>query len=72
MGLAPIVVEETYARIRQIQQLGVAILVIEQNVPMALGIMSRGYVLDQGTISISGSAEALRSDPRIQEAFLGM
>jgi branched-chain amino acid transport system ATP-binding protein len=72
MGLAPKVVEEVYERIREIRELGIAILLIEQNVPMALAVISRGYVLDQGAITIAGPAAGLRADRRIQEAFLGI
>jgi len=72
MGLAPIIVDEVYSKICEIQKLGLSILLVEQNVPMALGVISRAYVLEHGEVSISGSAEALKTDPGVRTAFLGL
>lgn len=72
MGLAPIIVDEVYSKICEIQKLGLSILLVEQNVPMALGVISRAYVLEHGEVTLAGSAEALRHDPGVRTAFLGL
>jgi branched-chain amino acid transport system ATP-binding protein len=71
LGLAPILVKQIFDIIREINQLGVSILLVEQNAQKALALASRGYVLETGIISTSGSAAELRADKRIQEAYLG-
>ena len=72
MGLAPIVVDEVYAKILEIQATGLAILLVEQNVKMALGVISRAYVLEHGHMTLSGSASELDTNPEVRRAFLGM
>jgi branched-chain amino acid transport system ATP-binding protein len=71
LGLAPILVGLIFRIIQEINRQGVAILLVEQNAQQALGLAARGYVLETGRILIEGPAERLRSDPRIQEAYLG-
>ncbi len=71
MGLAPILVEEIFNIIQEINRLGVTILLVEQNAHMALSVAHRGYVLETGTIQLTGPAQALASDPQVQEAYLG-
>ena len=71
LGLAPIVTTELFAALARIQQTGIALLVVEQNVKASLGIAQRGYLMEAGRITGSGSADALRSDPAVQQAFLG-
>ncbi len=71
MGLAPILVEEIFNVIQRINQEGVTILLVEQNAHMALSVAHRGYVLETGTIQLEGSAEELRANPRVREAYLG-
>lgn len=71
MGLAPILVEEIFNIIQEINRLGVTILLVEQNAHMALSIANRGYVLETGTIQLTGPAQALAADPQVQEAYLG-
>jgi branched-chain amino acid transport system ATP-binding protein len=72
MGLAPIIVDEVYAKIVEIQKSGLAVLLIEQNVPMALGVISRAYVLEQGSVTIRGPAIELKNNAAVQSAFLGI
>ena len=72
LGLAPIVVEDLYEKIREIHRLGVAILLIEQNVPLALNCIQRGYVLETGRVVLEGTAEELRGNAAIKEAYLGL
>jgi branched-chain amino acid transport system ATP-binding protein len=71
LGLAPILVNLIFQIIRQINGQGVAVLLVEQNARQALALASRGYVLETGRISAQGSSVELRSDRRIQEAYLG-
>jgi branched-chain amino acid transport system ATP-binding protein len=71
MGLAPVLVERIFETIREINQQGTTILLVEQNANVALEIATRGYVLETGKIVNSASAEKLREDPKVREAYLG-
>ena len=71
LGLAPIVVEEIARNIRALAADGMTILLAEQNAAMALGIADRAYVLESGTISLSGNAAALRETDQVKELYLG-
>lgn len=71
MGLAPILVEQVFNIIRDINALGTTIFVVEQNANMALSIANRGYVLQTGQIVLADTAEALLSNPLMREAYLG-
>ena len=73
LGLAPIIVEDIFKTIKRInEQNGTTILLVEQNSRLALNTASRGYVLQNGEVTISGSCEELRNDPRVQHAYLGV
>lgn len=71
MGLAPQLVEQVFETIRTINAEGVTILLVEQNAPMALSIANYGYVLESGRVLLSGPAQELLHDRRVQEAYLG-
>ena len=71
MGLAPILVEEIFAIIKAINAEGVSVLLVEQNALMALSVAHRGYVLETGTIMLSGTGQELLENPRVQSAYLG-
>jgi branched-chain amino acid transport system ATP-binding protein len=71
LGLAPRVVQEIFRTIREINQAGVSVLLVEQNARYALDTASRGYVLQTGRIIASGPCAALREDARVREAYLG-
>ena len=71
LGLAPILVREVFAIIKQINARGVTVLLVEQNVRQALEVAHRGYVLETGRIVRAGSAAALLVDPEIKRAYLG-
>jgi branched-chain amino acid transport system ATP-binding protein len=71
MGLAPTLVEQVFETIRTINAEGVTILLVEQNAPMALSIADFGYVLESGRVLLSGPAQELLHDKRVQEAYLG-
>ncbi len=71
MGLAPILVDQIFSIIEELHAAGTTILLVEQNAQVALSIADRAYVLETGTISMSGNAKELLSDPRVQKAYLG-
>ncbi len=71
MGLAPILVEEVFAALARLHREGTSICLVEQNAHEALQVVERGYVLENGRIALSGSAEELGRDPGIQAAYLG-
>lgn len=71
MGLAPIIVQEIMEIIKQINDQGTTVLLIEQNAKAALRLVTRGYVMETGTIILADSAEALSRDERIVKAYLG-
>ena len=71
MGLAPILVEQVFDTIKEINSQGTTIFLVEQNAHMALEIADRAYVLQTGNIVLSDSAEKLLNDPKMQEAYLG-
>jgi len=71
MGLAPVMVREIFRVLREINQAGTTILLVEQNANMALRLARSCYVLETGVITLSGSGEELRGDPRVREAYLG-
>lgn len=71
MGLAPVLVRDIFKVLREINQSGTTILLVEQNANMALRLADRGYVLETGNIIISGSGRELMGNPRVKEAYLG-
>ena len=71
MGLSPLLVKEVFAIIQEIHAAGITVLLNEQNAKMALSIADRAYVLETGTISISGDAQELLKDERVKKAYLG-
>lgn len=71
MGLAPLMVQKIFEVIRSVAASGVSILLVEQNARLALETASRGYVMENGRISLSGDAARLLADPRVRAAYLG-
>ncbi|WP_296750211.1 ABC transporter ATP-binding protein [Thiobacillus sp.] len=71
MGLAPLMVRAVFDIIRRIAAGGVAVLLIEQNAHLALKTCARGYVLENGTIALSGAAGELAANPAVRRAYLG-
>jgi branched-chain amino acid transport system ATP-binding protein len=71
MGLAPVLVEQIFATIGSINQQGTTILLVEQNAAMALSIAHRGYVLETGTVVLSGTAAQLAENAQVRQAYLG-
>ncbi|MCZ2341753.1 MAG: ABC transporter ATP-binding protein [Bacteroidales bacterium] len=71
LGLAPQIVSQIFNVIRDLNQKGVSVLLVEQNARMALKIAHRGYVLETGRITLADKAETLLHDPRVRAAYLG-
>ncbi len=71
MGLSPILVEEIFNIILEINKQGTSILLVEQNAQMALSVAHRGYVLETGRIVLEGKADDMLHDPQVMEAYLG-
>lgn len=71
MGLSPLFVEQTFQIIQEINRQGLTIFMVEQNANMALQIAHRAYVLQTGQVVLSGTAEEMRRNPMIREAYLG-
>ncbi len=71
MGLAPIIVQDIFRKLREINAEGLTIFLVEQNVRQALKIASHGYVLESGRIVLDGSGAALLDDPKVLAAYLG-
>jgi len=72
MGLSPILVEEIFRIIVEINKQGTSILLVEQNAQMALSIASRAYVLETGRIVLSGSAKEIAENSQVKAAYLGI
>jgi branched-chain amino acid transport system ATP-binding protein len=72
MGLAPVVVEQIFETIVDINRRGTTILLVEQNVRHSLTVAHRGYVLENGRIVLSGRGRELLADARLRTAYLGM
>ena len=72
LGLAPIVVDEIFAVIDKINKEGVMILLVEQNVSQALSLSTRGFVLEQGRIALSGKGGDLLGNPHVKKVYLGL
>ena len=71
LGLAPLIVRDIFATIRQLRDSGVTILLVEQNARAALEVADHGYVLETGDLVLQGPARQLADDPRVIETYLG-
>jgi branched-chain amino acid transport system ATP-binding protein len=72
MGLSPILVEEIFRIITEINRQGTSILLVEQNAQMALSIAHRAYVLETGRIVLAGTAKEIADNPQVKAAYLGI
>jgi branched-chain amino acid transport system ATP-binding protein len=72
LGLSPLIVHEMFAAIRRINREGTTVLLVEQNVSMALRVADRAYVLEQGRMVAEGTADALMQRDDIRRAYLGV
>jgi branched-chain amino acid transport system ATP-binding protein len=71
MGLAPVLVEQIFQTIGDINRQGTTILLVEQNAAMALAVAHRAYVLETGTVALAGAARELAQNPEVRRAYLG-
>ena len=72
LGLAPTIVQSVLKTVRDLNREGLTCVLVEQNVAVSLKLASRAYVLENGRITLSGSGEALLSDDRVRQAYLGL
>jgi branched-chain amino acid transport system ATP-binding protein len=72
MGLAPVLVDNIFETIQELNRSGTTILLVEQNARMALQVAGRGYVLQTGEIVLSGTADTLRANEMVRRAYLGI
>jgi branched-chain amino acid transport system ATP-binding protein len=72
LGLAPLIVKQIFEIIGDIRNMGLAVLLVEQNARQALGVADRGYVFEVGKIVLSGPASELANNPEVQKAYLGL
>lgn len=72
LGLAPLIVQDMFRAIREINGRGTSVLLVEQNVSMAMELASRAYVMEEGRIVAEGPADDLMNRPEIQQAYLGL
>ena len=71
LGLAPNIVEKTFDIIKQIRSEGVTVVMVEQNALAALELSDRAYVMEQGSVTLTGTGQDLLGDPHVQKAYLG-
>jgi len=71
LGLSPLLVRELFSALRQVRETGVGLLMVEQNARESLALADRGYLIENGKIVGSGTAQALQSDPSVRRAYLG-
>ena len=71
MGLAPILVQQVFQKIREINEQGTTVLLVEQNALQALSIAHRAYVLQTGRVVLSGPAEEIKQNESVRKAYLG-
>ena len=72
LGLAPVMTDVTFEKIREIHTMGTAILLVEQNVSRALALVQRAYVLESGRVIMAGASAELANNKQVQTAYLGM
>jgi branched-chain amino acid transport system ATP-binding protein len=71
LGLAPLVVHQVADLVRRLRETGMTVLLVEQNAALALNLADRVYILENGSVALSGEARSLASDPRVRAAYLG-
>jgi len=72
LGLSPIMTSELFKALRRVREIGISVLLVEQNAKKSLAIADRGYLLENGAIVGSGAASSLANDPAVQRAYLGL
>jgi branched-chain amino acid transport system ATP-binding protein len=72
LGIAPIIMQQIFASLAELKSSGMTMLLVEQNMSMALDLADRAYVLETGRIAFSGAGKALARDSQVQRAYLGV
>jgi branched-chain amino acid transport system ATP-binding protein len=72
LGLAPLIVREVFRVVQQLREMGVSVLLVEQNARAALQVADYGYVLENGSVAVENDAKSLLGDPRVIESYLGL
>jgi branched-chain amino acid transport system ATP-binding protein len=72
LGLSPLLVEQMFDLVRRLNQEGLPIMLVEQNLLQSLELASRAYILENGAVAISGTAEEVRANPELRRAYLGL
>jgi len=72
LGLAPVIVDQLTGVLAEIRRNGVTVLLVEQDVQVALGAADRAYVIENGRVTLAGAARELIDDPAVQQAYLGV
>lgn len=72
LGLAPLVVEEVFESILEINARGTSVLLAEQNANAALKVAGRGYVIEEGRVAVEGAREELMDNPQVRKAYIGI
>jgi branched-chain amino acid transport system ATP-binding protein len=72
LGLAPIIIDDLYDAIMEINRQGTTVLLVEQNVHRSLSVADHAYIIERGRIALSGTAEALSRDEYVKEAYFGI
>ena len=72
LGLAPLIVAHVGEIVKELNERGISILIVEQNAQMALGVAHRGYILEVGRVTNEGDSESLRSNDFVRKAYLGI
>jgi branched-chain amino acid transport system ATP-binding protein len=72
LGLAPILVQEIFSMVKRINEEGVTVLLVEQNVRQTLAMCNRAYVLENGRVVLEGTSQELMNNEHVKEAFLGI
>jgi branched-chain amino acid transport system ATP-binding protein len=72
LGLAPLIIDDLYDTLTQINRQGTTVLLVEQNVQRSLAVADRAYIMEHGRIVLSGTTAALRHDARIKGAYFGL
>jgi branched-chain amino acid transport system ATP-binding protein len=72
LGLAPLLVREVFASLKSIREQGVTVVLVEQNVPHALALADRAFILETGRMALEGPAATLARDERVRNAYLGL
>jgi branched-chain amino acid transport system ATP-binding protein len=70
LGLAPVIIDQIFSKFEELKKQGLGLLIVEQNAILALEISDRAYVLETGTLTLSGTGAELLNDPRVIEAYL--